>query len=296
MRINIITVLNGVGLEKDANLLKRFISNEHKINIIDGKRYHSAPFADLTLHLELLFPRMLRSAKRNVFIPNPEWYEASTDNYINQFTEIWVKTYDAQKIFEKKHSKVRLLGFTSGLEFTDGEKSKAFVHIAGKSLNKGTDAVIRAFKDTSLPLYIVGSRHFNTYGVKNIAQSNGYLTKELLQKVKQDFLFHVCCSEYEGFGHYLHEGLCNGIVLTTDAPPMNEWVTDERLLIKVKRTSQQSVATLQHIDENDLRQKALELYRLKPNDYLRIMAENRKEETKRHEQFIKILNNYINEF
>jgi hypothetical protein len=38
-------------------------------------------------------------------------------------------------------------------------------------------------------------------------------------------LFHVCPSQYEGWGHCLHEGLGVGaVVLTTDAPPMSYFV------------------------------------------------------------------------
>jgi hypothetical protein len=36
--------------------------------------------------------------------------------------------------------------------------------------------------------------------------------------------FHIMPSKYEGFGHYIHEAIgCGGIVLTTDARPMNEF-------------------------------------------------------------------------
>jgi hypothetical protein len=36
--------------------------------------------------------------------------------------------------------------------------------------------------------------------------------------------FHIIPSMYEGFGHVIHEALgCGGLVLTTDAPPMNTY-------------------------------------------------------------------------
>ena len=40
---------------------------------------------------------------------------------------------------------------------------------------------------------------------------------------------HVCCSDAEGFGHYINEGRAHGALVrtvTTDAAPMNELVDE----------------------------------------------------------------------
>jgi glycosyltransferase involved in cell wall biosynthesis len=63
--------------------------------------------------------------------------------------------------------------------------------------------------------------------------------------------FHLCPSETEGFGHHLVEGMSVGAVtLATDAPPMNEMITNERgVLVAYARTSTQQLATTYFVDE-----------------------------------------------
>jgi hypothetical protein len=293
MKINIITVMNGVGLEKDARVLKAMLKG-HTVNLIDSQRHKGRnPFADLSIHLEILYPQMMRLARRNVFIPNPEWYYDYFDPLLEKCNEVWTKTHDATQIFQQKHTAVRYLGFTTGVKFTDGEKSKVFLHIAGKSSNKGTAQVIRAFKQTTLPLYILAAKHYDVGMAKNIAQSNGYLPQETVDKLIQDCLFHVCTSEYEGYGHYIHEGLSSGIVLTTDAPPMNEFVTDPRLLIEVECFTRQRLANLAHILVDDLRQKALNLINLPNEELINMIARNRQTVQKRHFEFAERLKEYV---
>ena len=57
---------------------------------------------------------------------------------------------------------------------------------------------------------------------------------------------YVCPSSTEGYGHYLNEGRsAGGIIITTDAAPMNELVSngDNGLLVKVSHTVPSYVAT-----------------------------------------------------
>jgi hypothetical protein len=42
------------------------------------------------------------------------------------------------------------------------------------------------------------------------------------------YVFHLCHSQCEGFGHYINEGLsCGAVVITSDASPMNEIISKD---------------------------------------------------------------------
>jgi glycosyltransferase involved in cell wall biosynthesis len=64
-------------------------------------------------------------------------------------------------------------------------------------------------------------------------------------------LFHLCPSETEGFGHYIAEAMSVGaVVVTLDAPPMNEMITPGRgLLLPYARTGTQHLAVTYHFDD-----------------------------------------------
>lgn len=47
-----------------------------------------------------------------------------------------------------------------------------------------------------------------------------------VRRFQSEHPIHICASEREGFGHYLNEARAAGaFIITTDHPPMNEFVT-----------------------------------------------------------------------
>ena len=63
-----------------------------------------------------------------------------------------------------------------------------------------------------------------------------YLSDKDLAYFREKAGIHICPSLAEGYGHYINEGRCNkSLVITTDASPMNELITDKDRLIKVHK-------------------------------------------------------------
>jgi len=74
--------------------------------------------------------------------------------------------------------------------------------------------------------------------------------------------FHLCPSAAEGFGHTIVEGLSTGaVVLTTDAPPMNELVSSDRGVLVPWTTSEPMCAGQRFlVDEERLEEQITQVF------------------------------------
>jgi len=164
-------------------------------------------------------------------------------------------------------------GFTSICNLTKNilqEKNyNLIVHFAGKSPHKNTDIIIKSWienkgfvhlnpkiqliitcfdkEDMNKSCYKI---HLKEWSKNNIIKKNGY---EYLKNLPNLLVYtqsidnietiikkagcFLCPSSIEGYGHYINEGKCNGgIVITTNAPPMNELIRrNYGLLIKYEQ-------------------------------------------------------------
>lgn len=217
MKINLITNLfNGVGLQKDYELLSESLrARGHQPQGIQFNAPESPQRADLNVFLEVVTPDLMKLAPKNWAVPNPEWWFAGWNTL--KWDRILCKTRDCFQIFKRRFPAINCthLGWKAK-DFYDGgavSRTPTFLHVAGKSRFKNTDAVIKASKLSNIPVRVV-SQH---YGV------NERLTETALKKLMNQHLFHLMPSMYEGYGMVLHEALgCGQILLTTNAAPMNE--------------------------------------------------------------------------
>jgi len=258
VRVNIITNLaNGVGLQRDYELLKRML--EQRGHVATGVAFDNPrnppPPADYNIFIEVLVPEFMQFAPNNWIIPNSEWWFGHLwDRHLPLISKVLCKTKDGLRIWRAKvGDRAIYLGFESS-DFFRAEipREKKFLHVAGKSLTKNTATVMDAWRGYKIeaPLTVV-SFHPDaqrvTYGVPNVTYY-GRLAEETLIGLMNSHLFHLCPSKSEGFGHYIHEALsCGGLVLTTNAPPMNEFAgIDKELLIPVvaKERMREAMANL----------------------------------------------------
>lgn len=237
---------------------------------------------DLVVFLERLhFPTLLR-AKHAVLIPNQEWYPKRETYALRTLSGVLCKTRHAEALFRQYNSQVHFVSFTSDdhyLPLTLKDYSK-YVHIAGKSRQKGTKALVEAWiKHPDWPQLIVVYRH--DLQVKslpsNITLIQSVLTEKEIQQLQNAHGVHICLSEVEGFGHYIVEAMsCQALVITTDAPPMNEIITSQRgVLTPVESFKRQSLGYAYNLAKDRLEENLERIIRMTPCEKARYGNEAR---------------------
>jgi len=121
---------------------------EHRIRKL-GWRLRRRPIFDLNLHLERIGAAYLGSARTEALIPNPEWFLEEDLDGLRSIDCVLCKTQHARTIFEERGMPARWIGFTSrdlGPPSDLSDVEPHFLHVAGKSSEKGTTAVVRAWR------------------------------------------------------------------------------------------------------------------------------------------------------
>lgn len=210
---------------------------------------------DFNVMLEHIRPEYLALARCNVFVPNPEWFGAEDAALLRHVDLVLAKTSHAQSIFKSLGCATRYLGFTSPDRFDSGVRREGrFFHLAGRSVHKGTEALLDLWEQHGEWPRLTIVQHPKTAHRRRVAANIdhriGYLPDAELRELENRHLFHLCPSQTEGFGHYIVSALSLGAVtLTVDAPPMNELVTPQRgLLVPYRGTGTRGLATTFHFD------------------------------------------------
>ncbi len=222
-------------------------------------------FPSLFIHLENLQSSVLWLATENYLIPNQDWFRSETEAYLSKTSNVALlcKTYDAVRIFSDLSLPRFYIGFSSKDRYLAHIKKdfNRFLHLAGQSDRKGTAALIQVWKShpnwPPLTLKTTVQNHIaQAKGVANIHLITEELSERELSQLMNLHGVHLCLSEAEGFGHYIGEALSMGaIVITTDAPPMNELVTQEcGFLVNAYPKGKQYRATKYQFDRHELEQ------------------------------------------
>ena len=292
LNINVICYRNGVGLNRDIDLLMEELSHlGHNVMFVNVNDHSPREQADINVFVDTVDEFFFPMASKNYLIPNPEWCFLPSET-IARFDKILCKTKEALRIFHPLNPHSEFMSFTCKDRYDEGapKNYKSPLHLVGASIQKGTESVVRTWMaNPQFPdLLLIKHKGEASYPpTSNLNLVYGYLTDANLKTVQNICGLHICTSETEGFGHYLFEAFsCGNVVITTDAPPMNEFITDPRCLVKYLRSAPWRKAVSYFVDPTHLDRVIGHLLSL-PEEELRAIGQRNREFYLQNDRFFK---------
>jgi glycosyltransferase involved in cell wall biosynthesis len=236
------------------------------------------PRFDVNFFIESLFPEHLPSARVNCLFVHPEWFRDENLAYLSRLDFVLCKTPSGVEAFSRLPVVCRDLAFTSPDKRIAGYRRRGSLrclHLSGQSAVKGTEAVVEAWsRHPDWPELTVVRRTRRYSGeeapqlpsLPNVRYETDFMPEQQLRELQNDCEVHVLPSQAEGYGHVIGEAMgCSAVVVTTDAPPMNELVGPDRgVLIRVARSEPMRRSTRNFVDTGDLEAKLNLIFSMPP--------------------------------
>lgn len=221
----------------------------------------------LTIHLQNISPRHLRHSGQHWLIPNLEWFRTELEYLLPVVDRVLCKTKDAVERLRPLHSQVMYTGFSStGLpqSLSESLSYDQVLHVAGNNRKKGTAAIMALWQQNPQwpMLHLVIDRHRQPEQCPDNMTLYRQISDEQLIQLRRRCGIVLAPSEAEGFGHVLVEGMAwGGIVVTVDAPPMNELVSAERgICVPWERTQPCRLGSQYFVDLKSLEEALQRLF------------------------------------
>jgi len=297
LKIQLIARDNGAGLTRDLAVLAEVLEASgcqvtvralgHRGRVGTALRMAKAklrrwlkmpPRFDINLMLERVRPEFFGSARHEVLIPNPEWFNDEWKPFLPAFSLVLAKTRHAERIFGELGCPTRYVGFVAPDRYRPGlvAPRAGFLHAPGRSGNKGSLALLELWAaNPHWPMLTLVWRRKRVDIdplPANVIWHREYVPDDELLRLQNTLRFHLCPSRTEGYGHYLAEALGAGAVtITTDAEPMNELVTPGRgVLVKAHPAGKQALATLYDFEPEAMRQAIEHCLAMEPAEVVRL--------------------------
>lgn len=220
---------------------------------------------DVNFFIESVFPEHLPTARVNCLFVNPEWFRETNLAHLPNLDILLCKTPGGVDAMRALPVACRDVGFTSPDRrlMAPGGAALRCLHIAGQSAVKGTEAVVDVWARHPEWPHLTIVRRRTRYGgrpapalqaLPNVEYLADRVPDDELQALQNRCAIHIQPSLAEGYGHVIGEAMsCGALVVTTDAPPMNELVGPDRgLLVRVSRTEAHHRSQLNYVDLDDL--------------------------------------------
>ena len=280
---------NGVGLDRDAAVLSAVFTLERIETESAKPRNLVAPFSpryngDIAVHLERVSPSWWRrKATRHILIPNQERFPRRLIGTLDRIDEVWCKSRHAEEVFRNLGKKVKYIGFSSldrEIPSTNPDYDR-FFHLAGSSTMKNTKLLLSLWEKHPEWPTLTLIQHPSNAPEKVPANVNlvaKYMDDQVLKSMQNEHGIHLCPSISEGWGHYLVEGMsCRAVVLTTDAPPMNEIVDSRRgLLVPFSESEKRHLGTVYRTTPENL-ERAIKNLLVMPQSEKRELGDSARE-------------------
>ena len=232
------------------------------------------PQFDVNFFIESVFPEYLASGRVNCLFVNPEWFRDENLAHLPRLDFILCKTPSGVEAFRCLPVVCRDLAFTSPDRRIAGFVRRGPIrclHLSGQSAVKGTEAVVEAWSRHPEWPELTVVRNARRYGggeapplppLPNVRYETDYVPENQLRQLQNECEVHVIPSQAEAYGHVIGEAMgCGAVVVTTDAPPMNELVRpDCGVLIRVARSEPMRRSMKNYIDVSDLEAKLNQVF------------------------------------
>ncbi|MGK5595299.1 MAG: glycosyltransferase [Parachlamydiaceae bacterium] len=292
LTVNVFTWRNGEGLEADQKIISRVL--EEQGHLVYCKDLYSVPEnpekVDLNIFFQVIDNNWLPYAKANYFVPNPEWYYQEI-SLLKEVDLILCRTKEVERIFKDLNLPTYYLGFTSrDCYLPEVQKDfSVFFHLGGSQGYKGTAPLVSLWlHQPTFPSLVLIKQN---WVLKEPCPNNLHWVPERLDEPTLRFFqnvcgVHLCLSETEGFGHYLMEAMSAGsVVITTNGPPMNEFITDERCLVPYEKTGSKYLGINYYINASLLEITLRSFFNLSIDERKEIGRVNRENYLQRTREF-----------